>query len=283
MRAFDKTYLASLGFADKDKENSLHSLGCQYLCRPEVTIALYEALGLRSSSMPIALMSKAAVSEQDILTHAKPSEELSGPTRMNAPIYQDSEMFENVRTYSVAHGVQVKAGQEVGIHKGENQYRVTIGFWDVVLIFSTRITCRYDAKGIKYLRPVKPPSSGLFAKANFAPLPTYADCSREVSPDWGVPRFQSREYDDCSVRIEVKANPVDVSEIARQMELYLTYTPKCRDKDVFAVAVTWDFHADERALLEAKGIKIIRLGQAFEHYCNTRREEKGKAQADVTI
>ena len=44
MHAHDRTLLASLGFADRDKQNPRHALACRYLCRPEVAEKLIDGL-----------------------------------------------------------------------------------------------------------------------------------------------------------------------------------------------------------------------------------------------
>jgi hypothetical protein len=44
MRSSDRTLLAALGFADKDKKDRRHDLACQYVCQPHVVESLAKTL-----------------------------------------------------------------------------------------------------------------------------------------------------------------------------------------------------------------------------------------------
>lgn len=86
--SFDKTYLASLGFADADRKTPEHDKACQYLAIPEVSANLVRSV---------------------------------------FPLYP------NVSEQSSVRG---RPRFEVALTKGSNQYKVTLGFIDLIL------TCR---------------------------------------------------------------------------------------------------------------------------------------------
>lgn len=113
MAARDKTLLASLGFADKDKKNPLHDRACQYMADP---------------------VTASTLGNQVVLAGYRDWLQRKG----SHGIYQ---------VESVARISHQASEQEVVLSKGASQYKTTVGFLDVVLHFSVcfiRKTTQYD-------------------------------------------------------------------------------------------------------------------------------------------
>lgn len=112
MRSQDRTLLASLGFADPDKGDELHSLACRYLALPE--------------SAPV------------LLRHLEKPE---------APHNSETEDFQREATISDAV-VYKRPIFEFPISKGEGQYKTTIGFADLIIAYEVtqRIVGRFREK-----------------------------------------------------------------------------------------------------------------------------------------
>lgn len=106
MRSTDRTMLAQLGFADRDKGNQDHYLACRYLSGPAAN----------------------KVIEWCCKKHPSPASR----ERPDHPIgvYPDDLYKKKIRVGSM----------EVAISKGDGQYRSTVGFLDVHLHFVERLT-----------------------------------------------------------------------------------------------------------------------------------------------
>jgi hypothetical protein len=103
MHVHDRTLLASLGFADKDKQDPTHDLACQYVGQSEILVKLATRL----------MQEKAA-----------------------------KKVFDNLR-FRVERFLPdvpdvAPARFEVMIQKGEGKYRSTIGFVDLMFSFEAR-------------------------------------------------------------------------------------------------------------------------------------------------
>lgn len=126
---------------------------------------------------------------------------------------------------------------EFHITKGEGQYKTTIGFVDLMIttVFTRRrIERRYkqwDGKMVYEHRTT--------------------DAMHEI------PEF--------SIAVEVKVNPIPVSDILRQLNLYREYLigiVKC-----WALVTCYDLNQSEYDLLMHEGVRPIRLGMDFTEWC----------------
>lgn len=91
-------------------------------------------------------------------------------------------------------------------------------------------------------------------------------------------REEQHQHEPPFLAIEVKIGKADVSDIARQMGLYMTYMPG----HVNAVALYWDLTDEEHRVLAAKNIKVIRLGPGFDEFCAKQKQNTSK-KSDLTL
>jgi hypothetical protein len=104
--AYNKTLLARLGFGDEDRRNSLHDQACQFLVRPEVVQQLLKTL-----------LARVVVSQK--------------LTRQVCRGYSSAVAVE----YRLKDFRWTEARTEQTVVKGKDQYKTTIGFLDVSLMF----------------------------------------------------------------------------------------------------------------------------------------------------
>lgn len=133
---------------------------------------------------------------------------------------------------------------EEPIVKGKDQYRTVIGFLDLVLPFSW--TFRQDGE------------------------------MRAFEGDPWTPH--SFDYGSTSsVIFEVKVNPVGIGDIVRQIKLYREFWRISEDSiDIpyhWCVATAFDMSAADVSMLRESGVRHIRLGEAFEEWCDAARSE----------
>lgn len=151
------------------------------------------------------------------------------------------------------HRLRQKAEMEFHLQKGEGQYATTVGFIDVAYGFAVDGVERghpwtlYDAYG----RPRQDESR-------------VEDRPRTV---------QGRVF------VEVKIEPVRVTDVIRQMKLYADYFPYpvgASLPDDFPrgiLAAPWDLTATEAEALGREGFRFVRLGDGFDRW---------RAEADRT-
>src|SRR4029077_18978947 len=102
MHAYDRTLIASLGFADPDKGEPLHDLACAYIAEPKVVRALFRA---------------------------EPAKKI----RMRDHYNGDGRRFDGVIGQKTTYGAQL----EVPLLKGRGRYQTTVGFLDALLTRET--------------------------------------------------------------------------------------------------------------------------------------------------
>lgn len=251
----DRTLLASLGFADPDKKDRRHTLACQYLCQPDVAVRLLarfepDVSRPRPTLGPITLAEGARGPDPDLSSYAA--------ALMDAAI-------------------------EVPVLKGHDYL---VGFWDVRLIYHT-FTPFYAEAGVEkevgwnYLDQrtnkwefhpgdrdqsrVDRLSTGWAWKAASNPM------EKIISRTY-VPKFRAENR---FLYVEVKARPVDVADIARQVALYQLHGGQ-REGRRFVVATCYPMPAVDKATLKAKNIEHVYLGDGFTEYCRQRDAEKAE-------
>lgn len=277
MHSSDRTLLASLGFADPDKKDRRHTLACQYLAQPEVMARVVESI--KGASMPVF-----AIGEADAVRISK----ASLPPESTAPADTVTSKGEGVGMY----GIKLNAGViEQPITKGRGYL---IGFWDVVS--RGRWQEPWAEVVDTYARAEPVPSWPVSVDWLNEDVATKEEIARheaamkkyhEESDSYSTrkaawlstPRiFISRSFTagwmekPITIRVEVKARPVDVADIARQIALYLEDN-RPGENDLTIVATCYPMSALDKATLKQKNIHHIRLGAPFEEWC--------KAQANV--
>lgn len=132
---------------------------------------------------------------------------------------------------------------EIPISKGEDRYKTTIGFIDVMLLSS-----------VLYVPP--PPGS---ASEVIHPLDRYDFC----------------------LKIEVKASPSSISEALRQIQLYREYQDSQESCiSAWLLVTTFRIPQDDVQLLLREGIQHARLGPKFEEYAT--EQERNPVPDDST-
>ena len=253
----DRTLLASLGFADPDKKDRRHTLACQYLCQPEVALRL--------------------------IARVRP--EMMNPLPEREVIYSRSlevHVGDQSPKYPTFGGAEV----EVPILKDRGYL---IGFWDVVVRVNTQ-TPAYERSGEYtteswdyhngrlWVSRVGPRDND-FAESTWAcrAMRSFTVPGIDKRPE-PVRRDKPAGYvhkptfypSSCMIRIEVKAQPVDPADIARQLALYMQYS----GGSTHVVATCYKMAPADRATLAAKGVQHIWLGDGFQAYCRERENEK---------
>ncbi len=283
-RATDRTLIASLGFADPDRQTITHSLACQYLTRPETAQNVWRAV------------------RPELFRHIDDK-----PTR------------EGQRQWS---GI-VSTDTEVQIMKGTGKYATTIGFLDAVIdggideseVKSEKTIDEPALYATGDGRWCQEYWSRTFRHKTFAGVveTTSEDDTPKIKPSdmntvllmdmTGLVFRESRqnvrlvkgpvfsEYVNVlawnrrkqRVAIEVKTTECDVSEIARQLDLYSQYDQKLDLPTIWVAALTWKLHPESETVLTRKGIKILHLGESFDAYCKERQESKETGTAAISI
>lgn len=277
MHSSDRTLLASLGFADPDKKDRRHTLACQYLAQPEVMARVVQSV--RGASLPTF-----TIGEADAVRISK----APSPPERTAP----ADTVTSRGNGGGLYGLKMHTGViEQPITKGRGYL---IGFWDVVSRGRWQEPWAevVDAYARAESAPRWPTSVDWINEdtatkeeiaRHEAALRKYHEESDSYSARkaaWLVaPRlFTARSFTagwtemPMTVRAEVKARPVDVADIARQIALYLADN-RPGENDITLVATCYPMSALDKATLAQKGIHHIRLGAPFEEWC--------KAQANV--
>lgn len=244
-RATDRTLIASLGFADPDRQTLKHSLACQYLTQHKTSEAVWRAIRPELFK---------AIEEE---------------------LFPGLPTIEGQRQWHHVNGTDT----EVQIVKGEGKYATTIGFLDAVIDggISTSAQESWDktdkrpptneerAFGEAYVARIKNPSIVL-----------------PPEPPKRVPLFEWKDRYQ-RIAIEVKTTECDVSEIARQIELYSQYVKAIDLPTIWVAALTWRMHPESEAVLTRKRIKILHLGPAFDAYCDERAKSADVGDTAITI
>lgn len=206
MHAHDRTMLASLGFADPDKRDSRHDLACQYIAQPE-------------SRQKLADMMVSELIRRENGTF-------------------DRGYWKGEKAYEL---ISIDQGSyEVPISKGSGQYRTTIGFIDLIL------PCTYRLSYHGHLRE------------GYDRCVTWKEHS------------SSREF-KFDIVIETKVNPICIGDVLRQIGLYREYKTNYRDSEdpienLWFLVTTYPLSAIDIESLASSKIHHVRLGSSFEKW-----------------
>lgn len=150
----------------------------------------------------------------------------------------------------------VSRQRETAVSKGHGQYRTTVGFLDLAIAYRVDLLIRGERcllpsdKGQHSLRGA---SDGNIEDA--WPL----GCKLERG-EWRVP------FDWPDIGIEVKALPVSVGDIIRQIRLYREY---CR-KSLWVAATCFPLTQSDLCALKQNGVRHVYLGESFENWKASR-------------
>jgi hypothetical protein len=198
MRSHDRTLLSSLGFNDPDKKDPRHDLACRYISQREIAGKVVAAF----NTAPRPVLQKDSTDEYEGVTS---------------------------RTYT-AKG----AAYECPISKGDGQYKVTIGFVDVV-ISAQRAT--HDKGRGRH---------------------------RHFPKDWSDWQdTESLRHYNAAVGVEVKIGEVGAGEIIRQVNLYREHL----SFEGFVVATAFPLSEGGAEQLRIANILHFVLGKGFERFC----------------
>lgn len=237
----DRTLLASLGFADPDKGDRRHTLACQYLCQPEVAVRLWKRV-MPSLALPAPTIPDAA------------SVPVSEGQACSPP-----EILTPDGLYQIAHET---AQMEQAI-TGRNSF--LIGFWDVTLKGTALRSWGWSVDRKEH----GPDVHGETPPWNVHGMPTKWSRPGPVLRSWYKHVWRDTPL---HMQIEVKARPVDVAAIARQIA---TYRNGQGDSGTIpdVVATCYPMPRADRDTLTAKGIHHVYLGPDFVAYCKARDNE----------
>ncbi len=220
----DRTLLANLAFADPDKQDPLHDLGCQYIARPEVS----SLLGL------------------------------GRPHPEQRPLL------------------------EVPSSKGQDQYKTTIGFLDVVLPMQ-------QASTQKCVRPVDhqyedfPDQHTAWCfyqqmmnyegvKAgyhNYAEYKEFSQHVQQLGALWRVPKYACVDmpcWVSVSIYVEVKIAHASLGDMLRQINLYDEYIMKSQGGWGWVLAAAFEMSSATVDALRAHNIQPVHLGKSFREW-----------------
>jgi len=289
--AHDRTLLASLAFADPDKKDPLHDLGCQYMARPEVM----DALGLKclhtfrvspfDGWAPHPAQPKMWYRAQEVLSEEELSKRPTSVVTREVPIRTESARFDSMLT------------------KGHGQYATTIGFIDVVLsrhvaflgvipqFEGTKVFANEDeAYAYKNLYPeiaddihvkhlARVTESDLACSRNVNTVRERIEAEKLTTPvpeEWRVPSIRMMPA-QCTERttalfIEVKIKEVSLGDVLRQVNLYRTYVAlNGGSKSKWLVAAAFKMSAGFIDGLRSQDIEVVHLGENFRKWAEAQR------------
>ena len=251
MHSHDRTLLASMGFADPDRRERRHTLACQYLAEPETALRLWERV-IPGATAPKPDLEAIEYRPLAAYTGQQPWAHLEG------------------RWCQASHARQAI---EVPITRDRGYL---LGFWDLQLEAHgwTLIT---EKRMLREDEP-KPPVFGEGwatvpgARPRVTLPPKQIDVGTKLYPCW----YTVTKH----LHIEVKARPVDVADIAKQIALYRTGTTG-RSCPVVVVATCYPMPKPDRDTLASKDIQHVFLGAGFDAYCERRAAAPVEAQDDL--
>lgn len=248
MHSHDRTMLARLGFADPDKGDRRHDLACQYLARPEGVARLVE----------IVLV----------------------PALGDGPI--DGRYWRGTQQSTITPGT---ARHEVALSKGRDQYKTTIGFLDVMVpvgvITKSEGHCLCDITKRVYIHKGTQEEIGdeqyevRRGETGFRSF-DWAFENRTVK---GWRKDNRNQSQSVAIVVEVKVSPVGVGDMIRQINLYKEHFGEFREphrpigyEGQWAVATYFPLKATDADTLIREGIRPIRLGDAFDRWCDEQHD-----------
>lgn len=245
MRSHERTMLARCGFDDQDRSDPMHDLACRYLStevQPE-GIAKIAGLGRLERQCEVEKYNRNAGCEFNLEKHT-----------------------------AVSDFVHFKTHTEFAIHKGDGQYRVTIGFADVVFTYK-RMESLTRRESVAYRK--------VYTTDRFDYKVERIDEKPLAQPDT-EPQDCSCRYIDggpFSVVVEVKTNPLPVSDVVRQVSLYRSHTDPRLTR--FLIATTFPMTESQVQYLKNEGIFHCVLGSKFQRFASEIKSQPRMAKSET--
>jgi hypothetical protein len=233
MHAHNRTLIAKLGFADPDRKEPLHDAACRYLGEGN------RPHKLAAMCCPDALSRYIGLCGRD----------------------------DDQRRWGAA-----SAALEVPVSKGEDQYKQTIGFLDVVL--SVRLESRAHLKMDK--TELAKSANSLLAQLDALERDNAYELAVAASPDGTAPEWGpwiERSIPE-RIAIEVKIGPTSYSEVLRQINFYREHAfgGDPLRKTPWVLAAAYDMNEKYVAALANEKVHDVRLGQAFRDWAANENE-----------
>lgn len=254
--SYERTYLTQrLGFADPDKKNPLHDMACQFLTQPEQMKMIAERFAKRCDR-PLASGTKDVCLDKN-------------KCRVVGLRGVENEMLEGFRrewilttfSYRSEDRVSVTSGHvEFPIVKGQDQYKVTLGFIDVLIIAES------DRRNIGRSNNYK-----VISDYDFHLL-------KDSERGYRAPVFEGESDVDVSevkdltaIVIEVKIERESVVQTLRQISFYREYCLCMYDRFggvnfSWLLATTYDLSDLDVETLEKASVHWIKLGNSFDEF-----------------
>lgn len=263
MHSHDRTLLAKLGFADKDKQNPLHDLACQYLVQPEQAQRLVSMCDGRP--LPYCGRSFVRMSAGGCREVVRVADDAAWEKARAEHLERERIEWREVRR------TVDQVETEMTLAKGEAQYRTVVGFVDAVVRFSTSL----EATGERWRPHLK--RGEVHYEAG-----TLIRTSRD--PDIWVDEAQaiSERYTRQGRALsEVKIAECAVGDVLRQIKLYKEFAsvPHREVHDTWFVAVAFKPSVRFVDELKREGIRVITLGPKF-HEWATAQQQAPLAEVD---
>ena len=243
--AHDNTLLSRLSFADPDKKEPFHDLGCQYIVQPHIVAAL----GLKTRLD--MLVSKGEGKYKTTIGFIDAAFSVAfayeGEKKVQSPFVREFTCYRDAVNYIKEHGIYGDEPEEARPYIDER-----------------RFTFAQEQLAIGRDRP------GVFSAAYLAPY------ERVVRHGVGPEIWKTSEYvvvaatqwkgkeDIC---VEVKIKPVGLGEILRQIGLYREYVSANR----WILAAAFEMSADFVETLRSENIVAVHLGDNFRKWAAERQ------------
>lgn len=271
----DRTLLAALGFQDPDKKDPKHTLACQYLCQPEVALRLATRLwGLQPDERSRAPKEEAYLRTEDEARSASMTAKATLRARRDAvtPAWEAA---------SAALDAARRASRDKRM--GDSWARDELTGSPMV---NSRALEEAERAAFDLFRPLNDEIERLPKEVGKECFGLHAKGQVEVAITrdrnfligfWDVAigvtgmrlHHSGETYASpiASVCVEVKAAPVDVAAIARQIATYHT-----AGRPTYTVVATcYPTTKMDRDTLAAKGIHHAYLGPDFDKFCQRAR------------
>lgn len=222
MRTQDRTYLASLGFADLDKRNDLHDLACLYMAQPEKAAKLLCMLEEKDGSTVLG-MTRMAIN--------------AVRWKYDGGLIESENKIDFNSKYFQLRTLPEKIDFKYSVRKISLSAPITLDATRIVGYIDILLEIKID-KFVEYYTAEKREES----------LPNYIE-------DISGQEFYEKWNNLCSysILIEVKANTVSTANIIQQINTYKNFT----QNTIYVVATLFPVTEMEKYQLKGAGIHHI--------------------------
>lgn len=237
MHSHDRTLIASLGFADKDKQNPDHEKACHFLVQPAISDKLCAVSRWKRDPRSW----EQTIKINHVCEVEKELRDRDRGYRWSTVYTGTEKSAKRPISYVFSKSESEESLTEIPISKEQDKYRTTIGFIDVIVR-------AIDVYVLDDVGPIKCECSQCGWKLDTWPQST--------EPTW--------RGDQWNVFVEVKITKIPLSDIIRQISLYRTYTGD--RKDIWVIASPWGINEHEKQALSARSIYHVFLGEQFQEF-----------------